>query len=84
LGAVGRVRRRISPLTIEELRDVTDIWVDSVMSLATIDLRKMEMLAWSQDRLFEQAASQRFNRPGRGSGQEKLQEEKLQEEKLEA
>jgi hypothetical protein len=48
------------------------------MSLATIDLRKMEMLAWSQDRLFEQAASQRFNRPGRGSGQEKLQEEKLE------
>ncbi len=28
LGAVGRVRRRISPLTIEELRDVTDIWVN--------------------------------------------------------
>jgi hypothetical protein len=48
------------------------------MSLAPINLRKMEMLAWSQDRLFEQAASQRFNRPKQGSGQE------LQEEKLEA
>jgi DSF synthase len=64
LGAVGRVRRRISPLTIEELRDITDIWVDSVMSLAPINLRKMEMLACSQDRLFEQTASQRFSRPG--------------------
>ena len=75
---MGQVRRRISPLSIEELRDVTDIWVDTVMSLAPINLRKMEMLAWSQDRLFEQAASQRFNRPGKGSGQEKLQEEKLE------
>ena len=77
LGAVGRVRRRISPLTIEELRDITDIWVDSVMSLAPINLRKMEMLALSQDRLFEQAASQRFNRPAQGL-------EKAPEEKLEA
>ena len=56
LDAVGRVRRRISPLTIDELRDITDIWVDSVMSLAPINLRKMEMLASS-------TASQRFNQP---------------------
>ena len=61
LGAVGKVRRRISPLTIEELRDITDIWVESVMSLAPINLRKMELLALSQDRLFDQTASRRFN-----------------------
>ncbi len=60
LGAIGKVRRRISPLTMDELRDVTDIWVDSVMHLAPINLRKMEMLAQSQDRLFEQSASLRF------------------------
>lgn len=62
LGAVGRVRRRIAPLTIEELRDVTDIWVDSVMGLAPINLRKMEMLAQSQDLLFQQSASKRFDK----------------------
>lgn len=61
LGAVGKVRRRIAPLTIEELRDITDIWVESVMSLAPINLRKMEMLALSQDRLFDQTASRRFD-----------------------
>jgi DSF synthase len=62
LGAVGRVRRRIAPLTIDELRDVTDIWVDSVMGLAPINLRKMEMLAQSQDLLFQQSASKRFDK----------------------
>ena len=63
LGAVGQVRRRIAPLEMQELRDITDIWVDSVMSLAPINLRKMEMLGLSQDRLFQQSASLRFKRP---------------------
>jgi len=62
LGAIGEVRRRVAPLTLQELRDITDIWVDSVMNLARIDLRKMEMLALSQDRLFQQTASQRFQK----------------------
>ena len=60
LGAMGKVRRRIAPLTLEELRDITDIWVESVMELAPINLRKMELLAMSQDRLFRQTASRRF------------------------
>jgi DSF synthase len=60
LGAIGKVRRRVAPLTLGELRDITDIWVDSVMGLAPINLRKMEMLALSQDRLFRQSASQTF------------------------
>jgi DSF synthase len=60
LGAVGKVRRRVAPLTLQELQDITDIWVDSVMSLTPINLRKMEMLAMSQDRLFRQTASRRF------------------------
>lgn len=60
LGAMGKVRRRVAPLTLGELRDITDIWVESVMGLAPINLRKMEMLALSQDRLFRQTANQRF------------------------
>jgi DSF synthase len=62
LAAMGKVRRRVSPLTLQELRDVTDIWVETVLHLAPINLRKMEMLALSQDRLFEQKASQRFQK----------------------
>ena len=60
LGAIGKVRRRIAPLPMDELQDITDIWVDSVMHLAPINLRKMEMLAQSQDRRFEQTANSRF------------------------
>jgi DSF synthase len=60
LVAMGEVRRRVMPLSLQELRDVTDVWVDSVMDLAPINLRKMEMLALAQDRLFGQTSSQRF------------------------
>jgi len=60
LVAMGEVRRRVMPLTLQELRDVTDVWIDSVMDLAPINLRKMEMLALAQDRLFGQTWSQRF------------------------
>jgi DSF synthase len=47
---INRVRRRVRPLLLEELRDVTDIWVDTAMQLTDGDLRKMERLAASQAR----------------------------------
>jgi DSF synthase len=59
---MGRARRRLAPLMLEELRDITDIWVESVMGLAPINLRNVEMRALSQDRLFQRTASQRFAR----------------------
>lgn len=62
LGAIGKVRRRVAPLPLQELRDVTDIWVNSVMNLAPINLRKMEMLAQSQDRLFWRAAGHKLTK----------------------
>lgn len=49
--AIFRTRRRVSPLTFEELRDVTDIWVDCAMGIDRLDLRKMEKLVSAQDRL---------------------------------
>jgi DSF synthase len=44
------VRRRINPLTFEELQDVTEIWVDTAMRLEELDLRKMEHLMAAQRR----------------------------------
>ena len=32
--ALSRVRRRVMPLTLEELKDVTDIWVDTALQLS--------------------------------------------------
>jgi DSF synthase len=50
LFAINRVRGRVSPITLEELREVTDIWVDMAMSLDAADLRKMEIVAQAQMR----------------------------------
>jgi len=48
--AIYKARRRVSPVTLEELRDVTDIWVDTAMALSERDLRRMQHLVSAQDR----------------------------------
>lgn len=45
-----QARQRVRPVTLEELRDVVDIWVDAALRLPEADLRKMERLVASQDR----------------------------------
>lgn len=48
--AVIRSRQLFHPLTMEEMRDVANIWVDTALSLSEQDLRKMERLVSAQDR----------------------------------
>ena len=48
--AVYAARRRVHPVTEQELRDVVDIWVDAALNLEAPDLRKMERLAAAQAR----------------------------------
>ncbi|MFS3135921.1 crotonase/enoyl-CoA hydratase family protein [Gluconacetobacter sacchari] len=48
--AIYQVRRRVNPVTLEELRDVTDTWVEAAMRLSEQDLRKMARIAAAQDR----------------------------------
>ena len=48
--ALYQVRRRVNPVTIEELHDVVDIWVDTALKLGEADLKKMERLTAAQDR----------------------------------
>lgn len=48
--AIYRVRRRVNPVTMGELSDVVDIWVDTALKLGEADLRKMERLTAAQDR----------------------------------
>ena len=48
--AMFKARRRVDPVTLEELRDVTDIWVDAAFNLTEQDLRRMSHLAAAQDR----------------------------------
>jgi DSF synthase len=45
---VREVGIRVNPLSLEELRDVTDIWAEHAMRLQETDLRNMERLASAQ------------------------------------
>lgn len=48
--AVFKTRRRVNPVTMDELRDVTDIWVEAALNLGESDLRRMTRLTAAQDR----------------------------------
>jgi DSF synthase len=57
LSALFRAARRVSPLLYDELRDITEIWVDAALNVDEADLRKMERLTAAQDkRLIANAA----------------------------
>jgi len=48
--ALGDVRRRCQPVSYEEMIDVTDMWVDTALTLQDPDLRRMERLVAAQKR----------------------------------
>lgn len=48
--SMSEVRRRCQPLTMDELTEVTDLWVETALGLEEADLRKMERLARAQHR----------------------------------
>lgn len=48
--AIYQARRRVHPLAYDELRDITDVWVDAALRLTESDLRKMQRLTQAQDR----------------------------------
>ncbi|MDE2240378.1 MAG: enoyl-CoA hydratase, partial [Rhodospirillales bacterium] len=48
--ATLRARRRVNPVTLEELIDVVDIWAEAALNLSAADLRKMDKLCTAQDR----------------------------------
>jgi len=48
--AVFQARKRINPVTFDELRDITDVWVEAAMGLSESDLRRMARLTAAQDR----------------------------------
>lgn len=48
--AVYRARRRVNPVTLDELIDVVDIWAEAALNLTEADLRKMDRLCAAQNR----------------------------------
>jgi len=49
--AMLKIRNRVNPVTLEELLDIGEIWVEAAMSLTTRELKVMERLIRSQDRM---------------------------------
>lgn len=54
---VREVGMRVTPLSLDELRDVTDIWAEHAMKLQETDLRNMERLAGAQLRRVQRVSS---------------------------
>ncbi len=50
--ALHKIRERVNPVTRSELLDITELWVDTALTLGKPELRKMERLAQVQDRRF--------------------------------
>lgn len=48
--AIYKVRRRVNPVPIEELRDVADLWVETALGLSETDLRRTARIAAAQQR----------------------------------
>lgn len=56
--AVQRARHRFNPVTHQELLDITTIWVDAALKLTEKDLKVMDRLVRSQQKLFVQQEEQ--------------------------
>jgi DSF synthase len=48
--ATYRARRRVNPVTLDELTDVVDVWAEAALNLKAADLKKMDRLCAAQDR----------------------------------
>lgn len=49
LQAINRAKQRVNPLTLEELYDITEIWVDAALRLDERNLKVMERLVRAQN-----------------------------------
>jgi len=48
--AIQKVCHRVNPLTLQELQDVVEIWVDAALGVTARDLRMMQKLVAAQNR----------------------------------
>lgn len=57
--AVAKLRQMVTPVTRQELIDITDLWVETALTLDTRDLRKMEHLVAAQLRRVNATAEEK-------------------------
>jgi DSF synthase len=58
---IYQARRRVNPLSFEELRDIAEMWVELAMQLTPADLRKMERLMSMQARRIDGSSAAAAN-----------------------
>lgn len=58
--ALFKVRRRVTPVTFQELMDVTELWVDAALKLSEADLRRMERITSAQSRRWTNRSTRRI------------------------
>jgi DSF synthase len=51
-----RIRQRVSPIPLDELRDITDLWVETTLRLSSSDITKMQRFVSAQQRRLVKAA----------------------------
>jgi DSF synthase len=57
--ALMRVRRRVNPVTLAELKEVVEIWAETALGVSEMDLRKMVRLTQAQEKRIAAAAAER-------------------------
>ena len=55
--ALLQARKMLQPVTLKELVDIADLWVDAALQLSGSELRKMSHLAKAQDRRWQRVAA---------------------------
>lgn len=55
--ALLQARKMLQPVTLKELVDIADLWVDAALQLSPAELRKMSHLAKAQDRRWQRVAA---------------------------
>jgi DSF synthase len=55
--AIFQARQRVNPITLQDLNGITDLWVDTAMTLSPVDLKMMERLVAAQGRRRARAQS---------------------------
>ena len=55
--ALLQARKMLQPVTLKELVDIADLWVDAALQLSGAELRKMSHLAKAQDRRWQRVAA---------------------------
>ncbi len=55
--AISSINKKMFPMSLSDLKDITDLWIEHTLSLDAIDLRRMEYLANAQNARRQSEAS---------------------------